>query len=334
MTDSAMSTRSRVLFCALGASVMIGAASAAAVASMPSHSGTSTYSAVFGRAGQGLDARSDVKVRGVTVGNVESVALTPDGRVRVTMRVKDDVRVPAASEARVDPVSVFGPKEISLDLGASGPYLASGGTIARTKDPSDPSDTAWPLYRTGQALDPQDVTTLMHTFARGLSGQGPALRRTLGNGSKIIDATHADRAQIQQLLKDITGVSGTLQNRGGTLVSATRDLNAIAPAVSERPDQISRLLDEAGHLTTTVGGNLTDHGDSMGRLVDDGGRAAGVAARQNANLVTLADALNGFFGGLSGVMTAPGPAGTHPAVLRGQLPLDICQTIVDLCPTR
>ncbi len=310
---------------------MLGAAATTVVTAAPPGSGT-TYTAVFGHAGAGLDTRSDVKVRGITVGGVESVDLTREGKVRVSLRVDDDVAVPADSEARIDPVSVFGPKEISLDLG-HGPALSAGGRITKTIDPSDPSETAEPLYRTAKAIDPQDLTTLMHTFAEGLSGQGPALRRTIGNSATVVDAAYADRAQIRTLINDITGLSGTLGNRGDTIVATGQNLNSLSEVATSRPDKVGLLLDQATSLSTRVGDNLEGHGTAMGRIVDGAGGTASVVAAQNANLPVLADSLNGFFSGLAAVMTAPGPEGTNPAVLRGTLPLDLCGIIVDLCPT-
>ncbi|MFC5748211.1 MCE family protein [Actinomadura rugatobispora] len=334
MSDAALSARSRALYAALGAGALAAAVTTAAVAALPGDSGATRYTAAFGRAGQGLDARSDVKVRGVTVGTVESVGLEPDGRVRVRLRVERGVRIPRDARARIDPVSIFGPKEISLDLGPAagrGPYLADGGTITRTQDPADPADTARPLYDTARAIDPQDMATIVHTLAQGTAGQGPALRRTIGNGSRVIDAAHADRAVINGLINDLGGLGGTLQNRGGALVGTARDAGALSASLGDRPDKVTRLLDQAAQVSSRVGDDLQGHGDDLGRIVDGAGRTANVAAARSGELLMLVDALNGFFDGLASVMTAAGPEGTRPAVLKGTLPLDACAIVADLC---
>ncbi|WP_067832842.1 MlaD family protein [Actinomadura kijaniata] len=331
MADSGLSARSRTRFALLGTVAIAGAATAVAFPALPANADT-TYNAVFGRAGQGLDARSDIKVRGVTVGRVESVGLNPDGRVRVRMRVGRDVRVPRDAEARVDPVSVFGPKEITLELGrGSGPYLAEGGTVTRTRDAADPADTARPAYEFGRVVDPQDVATLAHTFARGLDNQGPALRRAVDNGAKVVDATHRRRAELRRLTEDLAGLSGTLGDRGDTVVGVARDADALAPLATGAPDRVTRLLDEAGRLSTRVGGTLQRQGGNLGGLVDDTAPYARLAAGHDRELLVLLDSLTGFFDGLASVMTAPGPNGTRPAVLRGTLPLDACKIAVDVC---
>jgi phospholipid/cholesterol/gamma-HCH transport system substrate-binding protein len=340
MSESALSARSRALYSVLGASVMAGAVAAASLAALRGDPGGTEYTATFGKAGQGLDERSDVKVRGVAVGRVGSVDLAPDGKVRVRMRVDEGVRVPRDALARIDPVSIFGPKEISLDLGPAaqtGPYLDSGGTIARTKDPVEAADTAEPLHNVTRAVDPQDLATLVHTFSQGLNGQGPALHRTVSQGSRVISVAHANRLYIQSLINDIAGVGGALQNRGGTITGATRDFNALSAAVSGRPDKVGRLLDQAASLSTKVGTDLRGHGANLGRIVDETGRYTYVAASAGDDLLTLVDALNGFFGGLSGVINVRGPQGRTPASLRATFPLDGCKLVADICdvaPTR
>ncbi|MBW8487607.1 MCE family protein [Actinomadura sp. PM05-2] len=291
-----------------------------------------TYSAVFARTGAGLDGRSDVKVRGVTVGSVDAVRLDPDGRVRVRLHVERGVRIPAAATARIDPVSVFGPKEISLDLPPDGPALPAGGTITRTADASDPSDTADPAYELAGAIDPQDLLTLNRTLAAGLAGQGPALRRTLDNGARVTGAVHADRAELERLLAGITGVSGTLGGRGDALAATVTGAGDLAGLATDRPDQISRLLDEAARTSTGVGATLAGHGANLGRIVDGAAPVAGVVAARDRELVQLLGGLTGFFDMLSNVMYGAGPQGTRTAVLRSRQALELCGIVVDVCP--
>ncbi|WP_019631051.1 MlaD family protein [Actinomadura atramentaria] len=332
MTDSALSARARVKFGAIGVAVLAGAVALVGLGARSPDGGDTEYTAAFGRAGQGLDERSDVKVRGMTVGRVASVSLRADGRVLVRMKVRRDVRVPREAQARVDPVSVFGPKEISLDLGdQAGPYLASGGAITRTVDPSDPSDTAWPAYRAASAVDPQDVATLAHTFGRGLAGSGPALRRGLDNGASVIDAMYGDRTTLRDLVRDVTGVSTALGGRGDAIVGATRDLNGLAPLADDR---LAALLDESARLSERVGGTLQAQGGALGGIIDQGGRAASVVNAAGPDLMELIDGLNGFFTGIADVIDTDGPQGARPAMLRVPLTPDVCAIIIDLCPTR
>jgi virulence factor Mce-like protein len=335
MSDEPLSTRSRALFGLLGAGVIAGAAALVAIGSTESHPGSSYFTASFGRAGQGLDAgRSDVKLRGITVGTVDEVDLESTGRVRVRIRVDQGIRVPRTATAQIEPVSVFGPKDVDIVPGAgelTGPFLADGARIVNTRDPQDLSETAWPAYELTRAINPDDVTTIVHTFAAGLSGQGPALRRTIDNAGTVVDATHASRAVIASLINDINGVSGTLGSRGDTINRTISDFNRLAPAINDRPDKVEQLLDEGGRLAGTLGTNLRSHGGHLGTIIDSVGPAATVAAQRRANVPILIDGLNGFFALLADVIRVPGPRNTLLAQASNVLPLDLCFLLYDVC---
>jgi phospholipid/cholesterol/gamma-HCH transport system substrate-binding protein len=338
MSEETLSQRSRTVFGLVGAGVIAAAAAFVAIGSTPDHSGSTYYNATFSRAGQGLDpSKSEVKVRGISVGTVDRLDLDDQGRVKVRLRVDKGVKVADTAVATVEPVSVFGPKDISLDLGAhelSGPYLKDGGTIAKTQDPEDLSDTAWPAYELTKAINPDDVAAILHTFGSGLSGQGQALRRTIDNGAIVVNATHRDRAAINALLNDINGLSGTLASRGDTLAAFTGDFNRLSQVISERPDKVSQLLDESSKLGDTLGRNLQQHGRNLGNIIDNGGDVVSVFDNQRRNIPVLLDSLNGFFNLLAQIIRIPGPEGTVIAQARDDLPLDICQIFIDACTTK
>src|ERR1051325_2038784 len=87
---------------------------------------TYRLSATFDAAGQGLIQKSDVKVRGFTVGEVAGVHLR-QGRAVVTMRIRGGERVPASSSATIRPKTLFGEKFIDVDVGnEQPPFLRNG----------------------------------------------------------------------------------------------------------------------------------------------------------------------------------------------------------------
>jgi phospholipid/cholesterol/gamma-HCH transport system substrate-binding protein len=329
-----LSRRSKAVFSAVGAGVLLAGVLVTMAGAAPSHPGSTYYTASFGRAGQGMDHRSDVKIRGVTIGGIDSVTLDKSGRAVVRFRVDKGVRLPSTTVAQIEPVSVFGPKDLVLNLGTGegkGPYLRDGEAIAKTMDPQELADTAWPAYRLASAIDPKDLATLLHTFSQGLEGQGPALRRTVDNGSKLIDLAHANRREIQLLLMDIQRLSGTLGHRGDTLVGITSDFNRLSPTIADRPDKINQLLTEVAELSRRTGNTLDEHGHSLGQAIDGGAGVVNVMHAELRNIPILLDALNGFFGGISQLISFPGPEGSLIAQVNNYFKSDVCAALIDLC---
>ncbi|TNY38374.1 MlaD family protein [Thermomonospora catenispora] len=335
MSEDHLSLRSRLLYGAIGVAVLAGGAAYALAGVHPDRDGARYYHAVFGRAGQGLDDRSEVKIRGITVGGVESVALRPDGRVRVRFRIDDrDVRITRDAVASIEPVSVFGPKDLAVDLGATaekGPFLEEGGTVARTEDPEEPADAAWPAYRLTGALDPQDLSALLHTFSEGLRGQGPALRRSIDNGARLLEVMHDRRAELRRLVDDVAALSQTFGGRGGTVTGLAEDFTAVSGVIGDRPDKVERLLKQAERLSEQLSGTLARHGDDIAELIDVGSRAVEVLHREQNEIPTLIDGLNGFFSLLSDIIRVPGPENSLLAQVVAYLPTDVCKIFVDAC---
>lgn len=135
------------------------------------------------RAGLQLLKGSDVKLRGVLVGDVD--AITSDGhgaviklRLNPTM-IRD---IPENVSARLIPKTVFGEKYVDLVMPAnpSPQHIAAGDVI--------PQDRTAPALEIDQALNdllpllrtvrPQDVNSALSAMATALSGRGEKLGRT------------------------------------------------------------------------------------------------------------------------------------------------------------
>lgn len=89
----------------------------------------------FDRA-DGLSGGSLVYIRGVRVGSVRSVALTPETRVNVTMRIDSDIPIPDNSVARLTSLGLVEGKSIVIDPGSSLQFLSTGDRITGLYDES------------------------------------------------------------------------------------------------------------------------------------------------------------------------------------------------------
>lgn len=334
MINDALSRRSRTLFGMFGAGLLVTAGAVTYAAAAPDPPSEASFTATFARAGQLLDENSEVKIRGIAVGEVDSVRLDERGRAVVRFHVDDGIRLPRTTEAHAEPLSVFGPKDLVLQLGAgegSGPYLAYGEAVPKTHDPQELADVAWPAYRLTRAIDPENLATVLHTFSTGLEGQGPALRRTVSNTGKLTDLAYARRPELSGLISDVNLLSGEFQNRGDTLTGLARDFNAVSRTAAADPDRLGKLLDETGTLAGRIGDTLEKHGDATGRMVDGAAATVDVVYEQRHNIPLLMDGLIGFFAGTASTIRIDGPNGTKLAAVIVYLPLDVCTALQDVC---
>lgn len=334
-SDLSLSKAARTRFALLGCGIAAAAAAAAVVAALPSDPPSRYFTATFDRAGQGLDDRSRVKVRGMTVGAVVSVDLDGRGRARVRLRVDEDIRVPATVAAGIEAVSVFGPKDVTLDLGSGegvGPFLESDATITRTTGPAELADTGRPIAELAEAIDPDDVSTVVHTLAEALRGNGQKLRRTTDNAQKVLDVLHRDRRSTSRALEDAADLADVFGSRTETIDELLKDATTLNRTLTEDPEDFERTLENASVLADALSGTLKDNGDDLALLIDKGALFNDSLHSRQKELVGLINGLDGFFGGLASIMQIPGPEGTLLGNTNLYVSLNLCDELPDLCP--
>lgn len=83
----------------------------------------------------GLKTGSDVRVGGVKIGTVKNIGLDPATyQADVTLSVKEDIKLPDDTAARVSSESIMGGTYLALDPGGSEENLRPGGTIRFAQD--------------------------------------------------------------------------------------------------------------------------------------------------------------------------------------------------------
>jgi phospholipid/cholesterol/gamma-HCH transport system substrate-binding protein len=308
-----LTPRTRRRFGALGAALVAAAGLASYLAARDTHPGSTYLKATFGRAGEGLDDRSDVKIRGVKVGQVASVRLTPQGRALVRIRLDHGVRAPVTSEAAISPLSAFGPKYVDLRPGRAeggGPFLHDGGTIARTSDPQDLTDIAAPTADLLDALGPDDVATIMRSLGTGLDGRGAELASLVDDSGKLLGLTARRSGDLGSLIGNGGALAGTAARHGDEIGRIADDLNVVAPSITGDPGQFGRLLAGLDESARTLNQILASAPKAPGRVIDSVAPVGGVLSEYRDYFPDLISSSGLILTQLTGIANIPGPHGT------------------------
>ncbi|MWA02519.1 MCE family protein [Actinomadura sp. LD22] len=308
-----LTPRSRRRFGAIGAALVAGAALASYLAARDTHPGSTYLTATFGRAGEGLDDRSDVKIRGVKVGQVASVRLTPQGKALVRIRLDHGVHAPTTSEAAISPLSAFGPKFVDLRPGQGegrGPYLHDGGTIAKTSDPQDLNDIAAPTVDLLDALGPNDIATIMRSLGTGLDGRGAELAGLVDDSSKLLGTTARRSGDLGSIIGNGGALAGTAARHADEIGKITDDLSLVAPTLTKDPGQFDELLGGLDESSRTLTQILAANPKAPGRVLDAFTPAAGVLYKYRDYFPDLISSSGLILTQLAGIANIPGPHGT------------------------
>ncbi|MEU4832057.1 MCE family protein [Streptosporangium sp. NPDC023615] len=291
-------------------------------------------SAVFPRAGQGLDTSSPVKIRGVTVGGVGSVTLDRRGRAVVAIHVDPGFGVPLGVTATIEPSSVFGPKYVNLIPGpgeAAGPYLADGAVITRTEAPSDLSDILADAHEGLGAVDPRDVTVVVHTLGRGLDGKGPRLREILDDTGRIVEVAHRRRDEFRRFVADAGDLADALSDKGDELVAVAADANAITPGLLKRAGRARALLGELDDVSRLTAHGLRGHRRDLKAAGTSGERVASLLYAQLGVAGDGVRRLNHIFTDVNDLVSGRGPDGANQIKMEAFIATDVCELIVGAC---
>ncbi|MCU1460594.1 MAG: ABC-type transport system involved in resistance to organic solvent periplasmic component-like [Acidimicrobiales bacterium] len=275
----------------------------------------------FTAAGQGLVVGSDVKIRGVNVGQVSSIRLL-DGRARVGMQLRKSEKVPTTAAASIRAKTLFGEKFVDIDPGAgerTGPFFRDNSEIKKTTGGFELEKILSDLEPILKAVNPDEVAVLIDTLARGGEGLGPEINRQIAAFRLSADINAKHDADTQQFLDDLAKLSGALADRAGDLVAGAKDLNQALPDLNARGDQLTQVLDQAARLSQDLADVLDANRPFLDKSNTDGAKTIQLLYDLRGQVPPLVRGLTEFFQVLGEAATAfddPSRPGTTMAAVK------------------
>ena len=208
----------------------------------------------------GLVINDNVKVAGVKVGKVTGVKVI-DGKARVTMRVKHELKLPVDSEATIRWRNLLGQRYLYLYPGKASTTLQSGDAIRKTTSVVDLGELLNRLGPIVAAIDPAKVNTFLDTVVGALNGNEVKLGQSLDALAKIA-ATLGERDQaIGRLIENIDTVSAAVGDRDREIREVLDNLVLITKAFSDNVDVLDKasveLANYNGHVAEILSHNRT-----------------------------------------------------------------------------
>jgi phospholipid/cholesterol/gamma-HCH transport system substrate-binding protein len=284
-------------------------------------------SAVFPSSSQGVftDGGTEVKLRGVRVGTVSGVDLLADGRARLTFAIDDAVAVPASTTARLEPLSVFGPKFVDLDPGdGSGGALRPGDELAAATTGTELTDVLDQAASLFAAVDPADLVTVFDAVSTGVSGLGDELGEGLDAGSALVDVAHRRRDLLAEFVPDLRTVSTSIATRSQRFLDRLDDYRAVAAIAAENGDDVDALLDAMAVVSFRSSTLLRDAAEEFDLTVRATADVLRGIYRERHLIPKAFDTVGAFFDMLGAGMRLPGPDGTKLTALKGFVTVDLC----------
>jgi len=302
--------------------------------------------ASFDAAGQGLQKNSDVKIRGVNVGKVDSVNLV-NGRALVSMSINHGDRIPFSATAIVRAKTLFGEKYVDIDPGSgetTGPYYARDGEMLDRCDVSKQANhscttggfeleqvlaDAYPLLK---KIQPGELMTVVSVLADAGRGLGPEINRSIVNGQKVLDVTASHDADTRQFLQDLAVISQQLDLRAADVVDLADAINRSLPSLNSRSNELNTLLVQTGRLSDDVADLLIANKDFIDKSFNGGQQVLDLLYNHRFDLVPTVVGLRQYLQTLAEAIRIPVGDGTSMAAVEGLLGGDNPACSIIVCP--
>ncbi len=215
------------------------------------------YHADFAEIGS-LKKGNEVRIAGVPVGKVESVALDGD-KVDVKFKLDKGVKLGRDTGASVGIRTLLGATYLAVEPSGSG-TLKKGSTIpiSRTTPPYDVVDAFSDLSVTTDALDVDQISKALNTLS-DVAAKTPREFKGAIKGVSDLSRNLANRdEQINTLLENLKKVTGVLNARNDNLEALFKDSAVLFQAVSSRRDAIHQLLVSTQQISTELSALVKD----------------------------------------------------------------------------
>ncbi len=199
------------------------------------------------RAGLQLLPQSDVKIRGMLVGEVRAIRVTSGGAaLTLALDPRKIGLIPGNVEARLLPKTLFGEKYVDLVIPVprSVRHIVAGAVI-----PQDRSRTAVEVNQVLndvlpvlQALNPARLNETLSAIAAALQGRGAQIGQTLRITDSYLRKINPQLPTLTHDIAALSDVAGTYNSAAPDVLRILRDASVTSNTIVEKRSTIAALL--------------------------------------------------------------------------------------------
>ncbi|WP_254716004.1 MCE family protein [Actinomadura sp. WMMB 499] len=199
------------------------------------------------RVGLQLLPHSDVKVRGLIVGEVRDTEVTDDGAILHLALEPDKAElIPRNVQARMLPKTLFGEKYVSLEIPAQAGErgLTEGMTIQQDRSRAAVEinkllDDMLPLL---QAVKPAELNATLNALATALQGRGDQLGQNLEQADALLQKINPELGTLVKDLHGLADVADVYNAAAPDLLQTLRNLNVTSRTITDKQRTIEGLI--------------------------------------------------------------------------------------------
>lgn len=220
------------------------------------------------RIGNQLQNDSDVKIRGLIVGEVRSITSTGNGaRIELALQPDQVANIPANVSARLLPKTLFGERYVDLVIppNPSARTLDEGDSIGQDRttvaiELERVFDNLLPLLR---AVKPEKLAVTLNALASALDGRGTQLGNNLARADSYLAAINPRMPTIAADISGLADLAGTYADATPDLLRMLKALTTTSATVVAKQNALAGFLAGTAGFANTATAFLNANGDRI-----------------------------------------------------------------------
>ena len=240
----------------------------------------------------GIYPNSVVTLRGVQVGQVDAVRLTPTGAA-IDLQIDNNTAIPASAPAQLRSTSAVGEQYLDFEPDRPDSKLLGEGSVVPPNRVALPVPTAELLHRVNTLVASVPKPQLRNTIddlSSAFSGTGGDLQRLLDSGMSLQQAATANIDPTLKLIRDFQPVLQTQLREGPDTRSFTHNLASFTDQLRMSDSDIRGTLENFPPFLDTFGQTLNQLRPTLPALLNnltDVGQVVKVYLPNVAQTVTI-----------------------------------------------
>jgi len=244
----------------------------------------------------GIFSGADVTYRGVTVGRVGALTLTPDG-VDVQLDINRSApQIPSDTDAAVRNLSAIGEQYVDLSPKTDGGKMLSEGSIipvSRTRVPVSVEDLVVSLDDFVKTVPLDSLRTVVDQLGTAFANTAQPLQKLLDTSNEFTAAAQKALPQTVDLLRDGRTVLTTQNETSGQFKNFSKSLSLLAAQLKTSDPDLRAVIDNAPETGRQISGLLDESGTGLGDVISNLLVVTRIAQPRQANLDNLLTAYPG-----------------------------------------
>jgi phospholipid/cholesterol/gamma-HCH transport system substrate-binding protein len=248
------------------------------------------------RIGNQLNKASQVKARGVVVGDVRAVHAAQDGAtVELAMKPEALERIPKDVTALLIPKTLFGERYVQLSIpdDSSADPIAAGDVIRqdRSRNAIELERVFDDLMPVLKAVQPEKLATTLTAIATALEGRGEQLGRAMTSTAAYLEEFNPNLPTLTDDLRDLAEVSELYGDIAPDLLDSLTDSSVTLNTVAVKRVQLTDLYAQVTRSSQDVTLFLRNNSENLIRLAASSRAPLEVAAEYSPSFPCTLKAL-------------------------------------------